>query len=187
MRQPATRTITIYQGADFLLPLRVLVTNLDGTRDLLDTSDYSARFTVRQTDWDGAVMVDASTDNGRIVAGYTPGIWQATTTYALGQRVIPMTGPNGFLYECTTAGDSDSGEPSWPTQIGQSVSDDSAAWTCIAPDATLVNLYLHLTDTVTAGLTDWGRGVYTLELEDLTGHTARLMNGLAYLSREAAY
>ena len=52
---------------------------------------------------------------------------------ALGDRVEPST-PNGYVYECTTAGTTHaSTEPTWPTTgIGSStVSDGTVVWTSI--------------------------------------------------------
>jgi hypothetical protein len=61
------------------------------------------------------------------------GTWTADTAYALEFVVEPVT-PNGYRYECTTAGTSDSsaGEPTWPTTIGDTVADGTATWTCIS-------------------------------------------------------
>jgi len=57
--------------------------------------------------------------------------WQASTTYAAGDFVVPTT-LNGFTYECTTGGTSGTTEPIWPTTIGQTVTDGSVVWTCQA-------------------------------------------------------
>ena len=55
--------------------------------------------------------------------------WVASTAYALGDIVVPTTS-NGFWYECTTAGTSAAGEPTWPTTEGDTVADNTATWTC---------------------------------------------------------
>lgn len=57
--------------------------------------------------------------------------WAANTTYALNAQVFP-TGGNGFVYTCTTAGETANTPPDWPTTIGQTVQDGSAVWTCTA-------------------------------------------------------
>lgn len=55
--------------------------------------------------------------------------WVMSTAYSLGDYVEPTT-PNGFVYECTTAGTSGGSEPTWPTTgIGTTVSDGTAVWT----------------------------------------------------------
>lgn len=59
----------------------------------------------------------------------SPGDWQATTAYSLGDYVSPTT-PNGYVYECITAGTSGSGEPSWPTTHGDTKTDGSVTWGC---------------------------------------------------------
>jgi len=57
--------------------------------------------------------------------------WQASHAYALGAVVVPTAGlENGFRYECTTAGTSAAGEPTWPTAEGATKTDGSVTWTC---------------------------------------------------------
>jgi len=57
--------------------------------------------------------------------------WQASHAYVLGDIVVPTAGlENGFRYECTTAGTSDSSEPTWPLTEGGTVDDNTATWTC---------------------------------------------------------
>ena len=55
--------------------------------------------------------------------------WEASTAYSVGDIVHPTTW-NGLRYECTTAGTSDSGEPTWPVVEGETVDDNTATWTC---------------------------------------------------------
>lgn len=57
--------------------------------------------------------------------------WQATTAYVLKDFVQPLT-PDGFFYECTTAGTSGASEPSWPAVLGNTIADGSVVWTCRA-------------------------------------------------------
>lgn len=62
--------------------------------------------------------------------------WQASTAFSAGYLISPTT-DNGHYYECTTAGTSGGGEPSWPTTDGGTVSDGGTVWTCrTIPDAT---------------------------------------------------
>lgn len=65
---------------------------------------------------------------GLIVAtrGYSNSI--RSTAISSGDTVIPAT-PNGRIYKCTTAGTTGSGEPTWPTTAGGTVSDGTAVWT----------------------------------------------------------
>ncbi len=55
--------------------------------------------------------------------------WAASTAYSLGDYVHATTF-NGFRYECTTAGTSDTTEPTWPLVEGETVTDGSVVWTC---------------------------------------------------------
>ncbi len=64
--------------------------------------------------------------------------WAASTDYSEGDVVHPTT-LNGFVYECTAAGTSDSSEPAWPTTPGDTVTDGGATWECKAVTANLNN------------------------------------------------
>jgi hypothetical protein len=78
----------------------------------------------------GDSSVDANQPDGlhKIMKGTT---WQASTAYSLGDMVVPAAGlENGFRYECTTAGTSDTSAPTWPTTEGATVDDGTAVWTC---------------------------------------------------------
>jgi len=75
--------------------------------------------------------------------------WVASTAYALGAYVRPTT-PNGFRYECTTAGTSGTTEPVWPTTLGSTVTDGTAVWTCRA-DNFLYWADLTISKTIASG------------------------------------
>lgn len=57
-------------------------------------------------------------------------VWEASTSYAFGDIIFPTT-ETGFAYQCTTAGDSDSTEPTWDTEIKGTTTDNTAEWTTI--------------------------------------------------------
>ncbi|MGA7781159.1 MAG: hypothetical protein WCA85_26100 [Paraburkholderia sp.] len=57
-------------------------------------------------------------------AGQSP----RSTAVTSGQYTVPAT-LNGRLYKCTTAGTTGSGEPTWPTAAGGTVTDGTAVWT----------------------------------------------------------
>jgi len=59
--------------------------------------------------------------------------WAASKAYSLGDFVVPST-VNGYIYECTTAGTSGTAEPTWPTTVGTTVTDNTAVWTCRSPN-----------------------------------------------------
>jgi hypothetical protein len=182
--------IEIPQGGDFWLPIGVIAESDQGVEYLLDTTGYTAAMTVRDEDYDGAAVLEATTANGRIVVGYTPEKWEATTEYAVGQQVVP-TELNGFIYECTVGGTSDSGEPTWPTTLNATVVDDGVTWRCelieTVDNGLVSNCYVQVLAAVTELLEDWGRGVYTLQLVDTFGHTVFWMDGVARLRRETVY
>lgn len=71
--------------------------------------------------------------------------WLASTAYALGYSARPTT-PNGYRYEVTTAGTSNSSEPTWPTTIGNTVTDGTVVWTCVAEERTVDEITLALTE-----------------------------------------
>jgi len=57
--------------------------------------------------------------------------WASGTSYSVGDVVIPTTA-NGHMYICTAAGTSGSSEPTWPTMDGNTVTDNTVTWECIA-------------------------------------------------------
>lgn len=63
------------------------------------------------------------------VADSWSAVWSAGTTYRVGQVVRPTVG-NGYVYQVTTGGVAGAGEPSWPTTIGECVTDGAARWSC---------------------------------------------------------
>ena len=60
--------------------------------------------------------------------------WEASTTYAADviRRPTP-TNRNGFVYKVTAGGGgaSHSAEPTWPTKLNDTVTDNALTWTCI--------------------------------------------------------
>jgi len=67
-------------------------------------------------------------------AGYNlkqPSAWAASTDYSVGDYVRP-TSANGYNYECISAGTSGSSEPTWPTTIGDTVTDGGVTWRCVS-------------------------------------------------------
>lgn len=82
------------------------------------------------------VLIDSPQDSGKQVlvtsitdwavsTAYTP----ARTAFAVGQIIRP-TVHNGYVYELTVAGTSGTTEPTFPTNPGDSVVDNTATWTC---------------------------------------------------------
>jgi lambda family phage minor tail protein L len=59
--------------------------------------------------------------------------WAASTGFAVGDVRRATTSQNsGLVFECTTAGTSGSSEPSWPTDIGSTITDNTVVWTAIS-------------------------------------------------------
>ncbi len=58
-------------------------------------------------------------------------IWVASTVYAEDAVVRPtgLSTFSGYTYICTTAGTSDSSEPTWPTSEDSTVADNTVTWT----------------------------------------------------------
>ena len=90
--------------------------------------------------------------------------WAASTSFSVGDiRRATTEQASGLFFRCTTAGTSDSSEPSWPTDIGSTVTDNTCVWTAIAsayeelaklnPSAIIELFELHL-DNALHGSTD---------------------------------
>jgi len=60
-----------------------------------------------------------------------PDDWVTETAYVLTDFAKPIL-ENDYWYECTTAGTTAVPEPTWPTTVGETVSDGTAVWTCRA-------------------------------------------------------
>lgn len=105
--------------------------------------------------------------------------WAASTGFAVGDIRRASTSQNsGLVFECTTAGTSGSSEPSWPTDIGSTITDNTVVWTAISsvyadlsvltPNAIIELFELHYDNTL-HGSTDilrWHAGVNA----DVTGN-----------------
>jgi hypothetical protein len=76
--------------------------------------DYAATY------WAGWLLPDQVTD------------WEATEAYVVGDFVRSSDPTVTLRFEATTAGTSDATEPTWPTEAGDTVADDSVVWTARA-------------------------------------------------------
>ena len=85
--------------------------------------------------------------------------WAASTAFSVGDiRRASTDQASGLFFRCTTAGTSDSSEPSWPTDIGSTITDNTCVWTAIAsayeelaklnPSAIIELFELHLDNTL---------------------------------------
>lgn len=57
-----------------------------------------------------------------------PDDWAASTAYAVGD-IVKATTYNDRTFVCSTAGTSDSSEPTWDTDVGDTTSDNTVTWT----------------------------------------------------------
>lgn len=71
----------------------------------------------------------ASSPTPTVAAGSSPATRANTTAYALGVYLVPAT-PNTFIYKVTTAGTSGGSIPTYPTVVGDTVTDGSVVLTC---------------------------------------------------------
>jgi lambda family phage minor tail protein L len=85
--------------------------------------------------------------------------WAASTSFSVGDiRRATTDQASGLFFRCTTAGTSDSSEPSWPTDIGSTITDNTCVWTAIAsayeelaklnPSAIIELFEVHLDNTL---------------------------------------
>ena len=81
-------------------------------------------------------MVPAPDGDGEVSATY-PSTWTqarssaatARSVTAVGILIKPTSGnETGLIYECTTDGDGAATEPTWPTVVGESVTDGTTVW-----------------------------------------------------------
>lgn len=72
--------------------------------------------------------------------------WEADTSYSLGDRVQEVGG-GSYVWEVTTAGTSDSSEPSWNAGgLGSTTADNDIVWTKRATHHTIEEITLALTE-----------------------------------------
>jgi hypothetical protein len=149
---------------------------------LIDTTGYTAGFTVRATA-EGGQELFASVSNGKITVGYDPPKWTAATVYGLGQQVVPTT-LNGYLYQVTTAGTSHATtEPTWPTTLGGTVVNNTVTFTNVGPDTDVTNLRIALTPTDTDSIEPWGVGLFDIQIIDTFSREYIVIEGDAVLRR----
>lgn len=79
--------------------------------------------------------------------------WRRNEPYSTLEFVRPFAKPNGYAYECTTAGVSGAREPVWPTTLARTVTDGSIVWTCVAAGSNGINPITAPTAVADSGLT----------------------------------
>jgi hypothetical protein len=124
----------------FLHVARMTTENLSSAFLHTINRDTTERYIVVLTN--GNVRVYDLEGNEKAVAQPGRAAWQASTGYGVVGATRRPTTPNGFLYKVVTTGISGSSEPTWPTTLGDTVTDGTAVWKCV-PD------YLNVTDART--------------------------------------
>lgn len=102
----------------------------------IDTIDWASEVVTLECRDMGGLVQDTFLEYERVYA-YAQGanqlgcrVWQPSTPYLLGERIIPTQAKlNAHYYRVTTAGTSGSTEPAWPTGGGATVSDGTAVHT----------------------------------------------------------
>lgn len=137
--------------------------------------DHAEGLLWRPSGWPCAIPVDSAGVNGLKItyrAGWLgPDLvsdWAASTAYSAGAWVRPSTSESTpFLMECTTGGTTDSSEPTWPTTVDGTVTDNSVVWTARrvseVPRDVQHAAYLAvrgLRDDRPGGLTSWREGPF---------------------------
>lgn len=93
-------------------------------------SSFKAEITLHNAEGD-LTSLDFEHFEAICSSGYATGVsrsvWVASTAYSLDDIVVPITA-NGFQYRCSIAGTSDSSEPTFPTDLGVIVPDNTATW-----------------------------------------------------------
>jgi lambda family phage minor tail protein L len=85
--------------------------------------------------------------------------WAASTAFSVGDiRRATTEQASGLFFRCTTAGTSAATQPSWPTDIGSTIADNTCVWTAIAsayeelsklnPSAIIELFEVHLDSTL---------------------------------------
>lgn len=83
--------------------------------------------------------------------------WTASTAYAR-DAVVEPTARNNYRYRCTVAGTSHTSAPTWPTTIGNAVTDGGVTWKCVSkiPEIAWDDVLAGLDSDLTALETTYG-------------------------------
>ena len=105
-------------------------------------------------------------------------VWQANTSYAIGDVRAPATAqPTGLVFKCKTAGQSGSSEPDWAKTLESETVDNAVTWiavsaiyeelTKLSPDAIIELFELRLSTTLhgSSDIVRWHNGCNA----DITG------------------
>lgn len=119
---------------------------------------------------------------------YLDRAWAATTAKVAGTLVRPTAGRSGLQYKCITSGTTGGSQPTWPTDVGSTVTDGSCVWMAIKDMAAgdLYQLEIELTFSALSGQialwmkTNFEDGAYSGVLRP-----SLVANGVSVASAEA--
>lgn len=123
------------------------------------------------TDIKVALLADTYTPGQNRHDCFSAPAWVASTAYEVGDKIIPTTA-TGHMYECVSAGTTGTGEPTWPTNDGEQMSDNTAVWECIA------NGDIDFFEITGTGYTAGGVSFSSIGLSQTTGVTTFTGNGI---------
>jgi len=96
------------------------------------TNATAAAYAAQQAPWRSlgtSSFVQTPPNQGHNGAFKNAAAWASATAASLGEYKTPTT-PNGYVYECMAGGTTHSSEPTWPTTLGDRVSDNGVIWEC---------------------------------------------------------
>jgi len=98
--------------------------------DTLGETDLSETSSRIGADFSKALGTTGTTKHRKSLTATT---WIANTAYTVGQAVKPAVA-NGYIYVCTTAGNSGGTAPTWSTTAGNTVNDGTVVWETVKID-----------------------------------------------------
>lgn len=124
-----------------------------------------------------------SANNGFVAMTYTVRVgasWLANTAYSRGFYRLP-TVANGYMYKVVTNGTTDATtEPTWPTQIGATVTDGTVVWRCY-PQLRAGHTVYALAELVECAIASGAANAYLLVECQNSGGTILLQRYCNYL------
>lgn len=137
-----TKELKNYQGGGGLADSVSFISKVEATFNFASLNTKNLAMALRGTDTVTTSTVVAAEDHTAYSGGFLAlsGIgptsvsvtvnpastWTATTPYAVGDIIKPLTA-NTHFYKCTTAGTSAASEPTWPLD-GSTVTDGTVVW-----------------------------------------------------------
>lgn len=139
--------------------------------------------TARKTSTDAIYKIGDALEHLIRNYDYSHRVWKAAYAYKVGDRVR-STVDNGFIYVCTVAGTSHaSTEPTWPTTLTSTVTDNTATWKALDT----LKIHCNSFDTLATQRTDWQVGRAITEKKNSVDYYKELsQRGFFILSTDSA-